>query len=222
VRTFVVFGGAEVGAVEARQLKRAMSARRLETARIVVVDRDPDCLLSADPGVELEVADWSKWLFEKLDTFSGEDHLVPYHYAPHLFLSWLWAMVEARGGRLERLEVAPRGLPWEAPTRSGDRGLSYAAWKCPALCIEPDYCPATRGLRDWDLERDLREAAGPDETIVLPCLHLAYGVSTLPVSRLLQARERMVGGLGAARNYLVATSSRCHALAARVRVQASQ
>ena len=43
---FVVIGGGEAGAVYVRQLLRAVAAGKLETDRIVVVDRDPGCAAS--------------------------------------------------------------------------------------------------------------------------------------------------------------------------------
>ena len=41
--TLVVIGGGDVGERYVRQLLRALAAGRLETERIVVVDRDPEC-----------------------------------------------------------------------------------------------------------------------------------------------------------------------------------
>jgi hypothetical protein len=96
--------------------------------------------------------------------------------------------------------------------------LSYAKWVCPPRCIEPGLCPHTRGPRDWSLAADL-EAAGPDgehpDPIVLRCLHLAYGVGTIAVADILDARDRLISGARAGRpRWMVATSSHCHALAA--------
>ena len=119
--------------------------------------------------------------------------------------------------------LPPRGLPFEADTAAGDRALSYAAWTCPPTCIEPSLCPHTRGARDWSLAGDLeREGpAGWPDRIVLRCLHLAYGVGTMPVSDVLAARDRLLDGARAGRRrWLVATSSHCHALAATMELTA--
>src|SRR5688572_25433242 len=88
---FIVIGGGEVGAGYVRQLLRAAVAGRLETDRIVVVDRDPACAASrhADPRVRIEAADWSQWLDVHLEKAGADDHFVPYHWAPHLLLTWL-------------------------------------------------------------------------------------------------------------------------------------
>src|SRR5688572_10341193 len=90
VPAFVVIGGGDIGASYVRQLLRARAAGRLETERIVVVDRNRGCAASTfGPPVDLEVADWSAWLDRRLGDFGPDDHLVPYHCAPHLLRDWL-------------------------------------------------------------------------------------------------------------------------------------
>ena len=217
---FIVIGGGEAGAVYVRQLLRAVAAGKLETDRIVVVDRDPGCAASRfeDRRVRLDAADWSEWLDARLGEADPADHLVPYHWAPHLLRTWLEGQAARAGARTARRPgPPPRGLPYEGTTASGDRALSHAAWVCPPTCIEPALCPHTRGPKDWSLAGDLetpRSGDVVDDRIVFRCLHLVYGVGTIPVSGILAARDRMVAGLpDGARRYVVATSSHCHALA---------
>jgi hypothetical protein len=217
---FIVIGGGDVGAGYVRQLLRAAAAGRLETDRIVVVDRDPACAASnqGDPRVRIDTADWSQWLDEHLDEAGSHEHLVPYHWAPHLLLTWLRGQAARAGARTAQRPGPPaRGLPYEAATRTGDRALSYASWACPPLCIEPALCPQTRGPKDWSLAADLeapRSGDTVDDRIVFRCLHLVYGVGTIPVAEILAARDRIRAGLEQGpRAYLVATSSHCHALA---------
>jgi hypothetical protein len=215
----VVIGGGEAGATTVRQLLRARAASRLATDAIVVVDRDPGCVVARRrPGapVRVEVADWSAWLDAGLDRLGPDDHLVPYHWAPHLLLTWLQRQAGRAGAVLRDGPPVPsRGLPYEAQTHAGDRALSYASWPCPPLCIEPKLCPHTRGPKDWSLAADL-EAAQPGApfAVVFRCLHLVYGVGTVPVAAILRARDRVLAGLAAgSRSWLIATSSHCHALA---------
>lgn len=221
VPAFVVVSGAAIGAGSVRQLLRAVAAGRLDTDRIVVVDRDPACAASAfrDPRVELAVADWSDWLDANVDALSPADHLVPYHWAPHLFVEWLGRQAVKAGAAARRTgDVPPPAVPVDRPTRDGDRALSFATWLCPPTCIEPALCPHTRGAKDWSLVRELETARADeplDGRIVFPCLHLVYGVGTLPVASLRAARARVLeGARGGPRRWLVATSSHCHALAA--------
>ena len=220
VPTFVVLGGAAIGAGSVRQLLRAIAAGRLESDRIVVVDRDPACAASrmGEPRVRLVTADWSDWLDRHLSLLGAKDQIVPYHWAPHVLVEWLGRQIERAGGAATRGGgVPPHGVPVERPTAGGDRALSYATWICPPTCVEPALCPHTRGPKDWSLARDL-ETARPGEPldgrIVFRCLHLVYGVGTVPVAQVQGARDRVLEGLRAGtRRWLVATSSHCHALA---------
>lgn len=220
VPRLVVIGGGATGAAYVRQLLQAAGAGRLSTERILVVDRDPACAAARerDPRVVLETADWSEWLDARLENLGAEDHLVPYHWAPHLLVGWLERQARGAGARVTRGgAVPPRGLPFERPTREGDRALSYAGWICPPTCIEPALCPHTRGARDWSLAADLAAARADEpfaERIVFPCLHLVWGVGTVPVAAVLSARQRLLARLGRGPvRWLVATSSHCHALA---------
>lgn len=215
VPALVVIGGGDAGSLYVRQLLRAVRAGRLRTGRIVVVDRDPRCAAAAfdDPLVRLDVSDWPVWLDAHLASCGPDDHLVPYHWAPHLLLDWL---ARAAGGRVDRRTTWPlRGTPYEGPTGAGDRALSYATWPCPPTCIEPALCPHTRGPRDWSLAADLASpAAGEpfDGRVVFRCLHLVYGVGTIPVREILGARDRLLAA-ARTRTYLVSTASHCHGLA---------
>lgn len=226
VPTFVVLSGGPIGSASVRQLLRASAAGRLSTDRIVVIDRDPDCRASAlaDPRVEIALADWGAWLGVHADEVGPRAHLVPYHWAPHVLVDWLAAEVtRARGVVRRGGEVPPVGTPVDRATREGDRALSYATWLCPPTCIEPALCPHTRGAKDWSLAGDLDRTAdlartadghGLDDSIVFRCLHLVWGVGTIPMSDILAARDRVVAGMArGSRRYLVATSSHCHALA---------
>jgi hypothetical protein len=218
--TLVVIGGGEVGERYVRQLVRAVAAGRLATDRIVVVDRDPDCAARVHDGPRLrfDVAEWSEWLDTHLDRCGPDDHVVPYHWAPHLFLDWLRRQLSRAGTvALPGGEWPARGTPYEGATAAGDRALSYATWPCPPMCIEPALCPHTRGAKDWSLAADLalaRPGEGFDGHVVFPCLHFVYGVGTTPVAEILAARDRLLAGLRLGRRrYLVSTSSHCHGLA---------
>ncbi len=225
VRRFIIIGGGETGVFYVRQLRRAVEAGRLQTEAIVVVDLDPSCLAAEVVGgaVRLEISAWSDWLFANLDADGAEDHLVPYHWAPHLLIDWLRRHAEAAGAEVGRDgELGEVGTPFERVTGDGGRALSFATWLCPPTCIEPDLCPHTRGPKDWSLAERLSATEGrADEALVFPCLHLIYAVATIPIATILAARERLLDGLAAgSRSYLVATASHCHGLAARLMVTA--
>ncbi len=107
----------------------------------------------------------------------------------------------------------------ERATREGDRALSYATWICPPTCIEPALCPHTRRPKDWSLASDLAAGLAGDPftgRIVFRCLHLVYGVGTIPIADIQTARDRVLAERDA--TWLVATSSHCHALAIALKV----
>ena len=223
VPAFVVIGGGENGVFVVRQLLRAVAAGTLATEGLVVVDRDPDCAVARRPDrrVRLETADWNDWLDHHLGRLSPAAHVVPYHWAPHLFFEWLAREARRAGATAERgaPPLPPGGVPFARLSGDRDLALSYATWICPATCIEPMLCPHTGGAKHWSLCSDL-EKAGADDALVFRCLHLAYGVGTVEARALFAARDRILAGLGAGvRRYLVATSSHCHALAATLEVR---
>ena len=80
VPRFIVISGGEAGAFYVRQLRRAVAAGRLETGRVVVIDRERACRAAAqaaaDPLVQLETAEWSDWLAAHLGGAGADDHLV--------------------------------------------------------------------------------------------------------------------------------------------------
>lgn len=224
VPVVVVFGGSAWGGYIVRQLLRAAAAGRLEADQLVVVDRNPACGMGVDRAgappeaspVTLEVAEWSEWLDRRLDDLPGETHLVPYHWAPHLFFDWLARQSVRAGASVRKGSVpdAPARVPFARSTGDHALALSYATWTCPPTCIEPALCPHTRERKDWSLCGDL-ESPGAEDAIVLRCLHLAYGVATVPLSALFAARDRLREGLRfGPRRYRIATASHCHGLAA--------
>ncbi len=221
VPAFIVIGGGPDGVYYVRQLRRAIEAGRLTTERITVVDRDPACPVASHAGgiVDLEVASWADWLDRRLASLDPAAHLVPYHWAPHLLVDWLAREATRAGVNVRRGgSLASLGLPMERDTGDGDRALSYATWLCPATCIEPVLCPHTRGPKDWSLAEDLAKAGG-DGGVVFRCLHLIYGVGTIPVADAQAARHRLLSHAAQGRRrYLVATSSHCHALATALEV----
>jgi len=224
--SFAVIGGGETGVFYVRQLLRAAAAGRLGVERIVVVDHDPRCpvaALASHPRVALATSGWADWLDANLEGLPQGAHLVPYHWAPHLLLEWLERQVRRRGGDARRGElVAPQGVPWERQLASGDRALSFATWTCPPTCIEPSLCPHTRGPKAWSLVSELERTRPAEalERVVFRALHLCYGVGTIPVADILAARDRVVAGLRTGgRDYLVATASHCHGLAATLSVR---
>jgi hypothetical protein len=204
-------------------LFRAEAAGKITFGRIVVIDRDPGCAVAAlvSERVQLVTAPWEEWLPQNLSRLQVSDHVVPYHWAPHVLLDWLTADLGRHGVTLSRT-LEPGDPPVIPPvlraTKAGDIAMSYADWLCPPACIEPALCPHTRGPKSWSLAEELAKAP---RSFVFPCLHLAYGVGTIPVSAIFGVRDRLVeslrrGEIGPEAPAWIASASHCHGLAARV------
>jgi hypothetical protein len=223
-----VIGGPEIHAGYVRRLFRAEIAGKISFDRIVVVDRDASCAVAGLVGdrVRLDAASWNEWLAANLSAFSPTDHLVPYHWAPHVLLDWLKSDLERHGHVLTRTTEKtepPARPPVLRDTKAGDLALSYAEWLCPPACIEPALCPHTRGPKSWSLATELGSAPA---SFVFPCMHLAYGVGTIPLSAIFGVRDRLLDGLNrgdikAGSPLWVGSASHCHGLSASVSLDRS-
>lgn len=220
----LVIGGGRDGTYHARQLLHARAAGAVNRAHAVaVVDRSPDCLafdqLRGADGFVPVVAEWSGYL----DTWLGGeaaygDHVIPAPWMPHLL--WSWLLRAAGASACE--PPSGWGLPFEVAGEPGVRFLSAAGWTCPATCVEPAGCPALHAPRDWDLAAIIAERSEALGWIpaVLRSKHLAFGVASVPVGDLLEARRRLAAAPPGARA-LVATSSHCHAAIGGLRLERS-
>lgn len=223
--TVVVIGGGCYGSYYVRQLRRAAAAGKADWARLVVVDRDPECAVARDRpvGVEVVADEWasyvSRWMGEAREV---DDAIVPSPLMPHLLFDWLAARARARWpaarvtAELLR-EVAE--VPWQRAAGDGTRYVSYATWTCPINCIEPATCPHTRGPRDWSLHETLRDAGGREvPSAVLRVTHRVFGVGMVDAADVLAADRMIAERLPEARAVQVATASHCHGAVGRLRM----
>lgn len=222
-----MIGGPPLHAGYVRRLFKAERAGKISFDRIVVVDHDPGCAVAeiADERVRLDVAPWNDWLGRNLSSCDAGSHLVPYHWAPHVLLDWLTSDLRSSGWSLARHEhqgEPPAFPPVLRPTRAGDLAMSYAEWLCPPACIEPALCPHTRGPKSWSLATELAVAPG---SFVFPCMHLAYGVGTIPIADIFrvrdQVRERLRAAPATSQDVWIGSASHCHGLTARVRLSSA-
>ena len=176
----VVVGGGCYGSYYVQQLRRARAAHALSWERLIVVDRDPECRVSADAeGVTLVSREWGSFFAEYLEDAlaraaardsegrplsdpardPARDAIVPSPLMPHLMGQWVMSRARARWpGRMMRF--APLNgavdVPWQRTGDDGTHYVSFATWECPINCIEPRTCPHTRGARAWSLPPTLR------------------------------------------------------------------
>jgi hypothetical protein len=232
--TIVVVGGGCYGSYYVRQLARAHRAGAIAWTRLLVVDRDGACAVSAlggsqrPPALELVTEPWEVFFRRYLGAAAASedesvlDAIVPSPLMPHLMAGWLFDRARERWPA-RSVAIAPLGAPPDVPwQRAGDDGthyVSFAEWMCPINCIEPDRCPHTRGERSWSMPRAVQAyavseaAAGRrlEGPYVFRCLHRAYGVGMLDVADIVAADRAIAarGAQGAAR-FLIGTVSHCH------------
>lgn len=241
--TIVVVGGGCYGSYYVRQLRRAVQADAITAECILVIDRDPECMVAADlatgtdgaasPPVRLHVGDWRTFFDEYLTNAARDadaaraDAIVPSPLMPHLMAEWI---VESARRRWSDRSVETRPLdelptvPWERAGGDGTHYVSFATWTCPVNCIEPRTCPVTKGPRSWSLPerladhaRERRDAGRPIELAVLHCSHRAYGVGMFDTSAVVEADQaiaRAAERRGA--DVIVGTVSHCHGALTRL------
>lgn len=226
----VVIGGGCYGSWYAQQLTRATERGALHAEAIVVVDRDPNCLVAQrltagafrHAPVHLEIATWSEYLAQWLEVGARaleRDAMVPSPLMPQLCLDWLMDRARARWPTRD-VSIAPLPstppMPWERAAPDGRHYVSYATWTCPVNCIEPAKCPVTRTERDWSmppaLARFAREQGGAiDGSLIFHCAHRTYGVGMIDAHRIAVADDLLASWLTEAPlHVLVGTVSHCH------------
>src|SRR5690242_14576145 len=103
--TFIVIGGGCYGSHHLRQLEKGRAKGRIGADdRIVVVDRNPACLVvrelaaQPNPWVTVVQRDWLAYYREQMDTLPADAEIVPAPIAPHLAAEWiLWSLQQRLG-----------------------------------------------------------------------------------------------------------------------------
>ncbi len=174
---FIVIGGGCYGLYHTRQLSKAIQKGKLPLdSQLIVVDRNLEPRVKKEfpdqPNLSFIQKDWQSFLlafFDNLALFNpvtdlDQVQIIPPPFAPHLYFDWLRFSTRQKliEMGLAEIQVQREGfeykmqLPYEFSDKTGNHFLSRAGWTCPATCIEPHLCPAVKGVRDWDLEEDLR------------------------------------------------------------------
>jgi len=228
----VVIGGGCYGSWYTQQLARSSQRGALEVGEVIVVDRNPACIVASrreqlvSDGLPVRVAHttWSafleQWLAEGDVALRG-DTMVPSPLMPHLCLDWLMARARARWPS-RTVDVkplpSPPHMPWERAAPDGRHYVSYATWTCPVNCIEPSRCPATKGERDWSMPRALAGYVEADRStpplrgpVIFHCVHRTYGVGMIDASVIARADDNVAEwGASGPTSVLVGTVSHCH------------
>jgi hypothetical protein len=236
--TIVVVGGGCYGSYYVRQLGRANRAGAITWDRVLVVDRNRECMVATNgsltdagwfsPRPVLVTAEWTTFFNEYLSGWESSpdsrqtDAIVPSPLMPHLLYEWVRDRARMRwpGRAVETLPLGAKpATPWESSAPDGTHYVSFATWTCPINCIEPELCPHTRSERTWTMpaamqdfvDATAREGRLIEGPLVFHCTHRAYGVGMIPVESVIAA-DRFVENVAADRvtEILVATVSHCH------------
>jgi len=188
--------------------------------RWVILDRNPNCQatherLSKDPLAFI----FGEWEDILLTSFSNNeikknDLIIPSPFQGLLIFNWL----KKEANLVDRVMLPVKlpeiggGLPYEKlGTDNLTRYSSYADWICPPFCIEPKICPATKGLKSWDM-RDLISNYALEKNIMrsffFVCLHWLYGVGGVPADSFFKARNFVREGPPG--DFLISSMSTCH------------
>ncbi len=236
--TIIVIGGGCYGSYYVRQLGRANRAGALSWERVLVVDRNPHCMVASSddmlvasgpsPVPTLVTAEWLDFFSTYLASWPGNassratDSIVPSPLMPHLLYDWVRDRAKSRWP--ERIvETIPLdgkpGTPWQSAAPDGTHYVSFATWTCPVNCIEPEICPHTRSDRTWTMPKAMenyvlaeretgRTIEGP---LVFHCTHRAFGVGMIPVASVVDADAFVAEkAVGRPARFVVATVSHCH------------
>lgn len=225
----VVIGGGCYGSWYTQQLTRAIRRGALEAREIVVVDRDPDCLVAgrlaagryAEAPVQVVVSAWADYLHHWLDggaSAVAEDVMVPSPLMPHLCLDWLLERAATRWpGRAMHVRPLPATppVPWQRAAPDGRHYVSFATWTCPVNCIEPAKCPATRDVRDWSMPVTITRFTETEPSVrgaaIFHCEHRTYGVGMIAAAAIVNADQQLASwGADGPCTMLVGTVSHCH------------
>jgi hypothetical protein len=220
MQTCWIIGGGCYGSSYLRQFRKATLRGKMPETRWVILDRNPNCQatherLSKDPLAFIfgEWEDILPTLFSN-NEIKKNDLIIPSPFQGLLIFNWL----KKEANLVDRVMLPIKlpeiggGLPYEKlGTDNLTRYSSYADWICPPFCIEPKICPATKGLKSWDM-RDLISNYALEKNIMrsifFVCLHWLYGVGGVPADSFFKARNFVREGPPG--DFLISSLSTCH------------
>jgi hypothetical protein len=207
MKTFWIIGAGRFGALAYQRLSQVDAQRRF-----TLVDRSEQRLLTfAGPRLRTVCTEGIAFMAQHLGPEHSPDWIIP-SLPVHLAAEWL----QRRFGfaALQRIDL-PDGIQARLPHcqrgAGGDLYTSYAGFRCPDSCDEPDdICTITLKQRGVDMYRRLAELkVGSFSSLVIRSHQLVPGVGGYRPVQLMQLAadaERCRGPM------LVSTACRCHAV----------
>lgn len=204
-RQIYILGAGHFGRVASQRL-----SRRYAEASILVIDSSTENLSRIEEEFSLPVVHAEAVSYLCSNRFSEDQWIIP---AIPVHVAFQWLMYQLKSVHTVNQMGVPQAVDKKVPHpfRMNSKTLyaSYATFKCPDACNEPDeICTYTGEPRQGNLFDDLARVEVPGFAIVVVrSWQLAPGVGGYPGSSLTGALEAIQCTPG---NYLIATSCRCH------------
>ncbi len=192
------------------------------SARIMIIDSDPDTLHQWKGRVDTVLADGIAFIVRHLN--KNDDMMMPDWIIPAIpiHVAFEWIRLTLNG----RLDITPIAVPEKLASRlpnpvrgqEGELYVSHATSICPENCAEPpDLCISTGEPRGTDLYKLLEQMTVADhKSVIIRSHQLAPGVGGYQAQNLIQARSQV--GLSEGR-VLIGTACSCHGVVHAVRVE---
>jgi hypothetical protein len=202
-----ILGAGHFGQIAARRL-----LRRAPEASLLVVDTQRERLGELEASLGLATLAEDAMSFLQRQPLSDDQWIIP-AIPIHVALRWLVSALEGKG----RASIVPVPTEVDAlvpnPYRvaCGTLYASYASFRCPDACSEPDrLCTHTHQPRLGNLFEHLAALQLPGVAVeVIRSWQLAPGVGGYPGIQLREVLQRLEQRPG---RFLIATSCRCHAV----------
>jgi hypothetical protein len=215
MESFWILGAGHFGSLA---VKRILQGK--QECNIVVVDRDTKPLaLLKDKALKIVKQDAVDFLLAHPGR--GDEWIVP-AIPKHVAFSWLRQQLnkEGKATMLVAPSVLDRQIPNPMRTTEGVLYTSFATFRCPDDCDEPEeMCSVTREPREANLFELIQniEVSG-FKTLVVRSHQLAPGVGGYQLSTLWRLLEAV---RSSNKDILVATACRCHGVISALRFDRS-
>lgn len=230
-----LFGGHALAFSYFQKLQTAKSENLISYENIYCIDADehahaakiiPDHLIKKTPV---------QFILNYLDqpqNYHPDDIIVPDHTAKHIFLGVFLDLVKTKFPNLQtQLKTFQADFTTPFLHKSENDAIwamSYATWRCPSECQEPNICPHTNANRDWDFNQSLPElmksfSDTTYSTHLFFCEQLVHAISKIPLTKVIAEVSQFIYALQTQppQKVIVVTYSHCHGILGQFEINRS-
>lgn len=218
-----IYGGHQLAFSYFEHLMKARNENRIKFDDIFCLDANPRCIAAQKMPQNFIAQTPEEFTLKYALNHSTDksDVFVPDHTAQHILLKVFWA--NAARHTLLQTSLVPLNqeitTPFTYPSNAGALcAMSYATWSCPPECQEPDVCPHTNSLRDWDCasvcQKISVQASNELATYFFACETLLDHIVMLPARQITRDLQNFEQRLAQDPPYqvIVGTHSHCHGI----------